>query len=316
MAGRILIIRGGAIGDFILTLPAIRLLRQTFPDAYIEVLGYRHITTLAKGIYVDATRSIEYSAMAGFFNPKSELDSELCAYFSGFQQIISYLYDPDGFFEGNLRRAGVTNLVSGTPILHEDFHASIQLAEPLKRLGLYLTSEDLPAPLTPADTESAEAGKLLQAISSPRLAIHPGSGGRRKNWPAEKWTKWITRFTDTHPAWNLLILGGESDQEALQTLRKHPHSSRLHFLENKDLPVLAAVLHQCQGYMGHDSGISHLAAAAGCPCVLLFGPTKPEVWGPLGKQVCIIKSPTESMADISPEEVTSAVDSFIVSRIS
>ena len=51
MAGRILVIRGGAIGDFILTLPAIRLLRENFPDAHIEILGYEHIIALADGRY-------------------------------------------------------------------------------------------------------------------------------------------------------------------------------------------------------------------------------------------------------------------------
>jgi len=65
---RLLVIRGGAIGDFILTLPAIKLLREAFPAAQLEILGYQHIVALAeRRWYADATRSIEYSAMAGFF---------------------------------------------------------------------------------------------------------------------------------------------------------------------------------------------------------------------------------------------------------
>ena len=65
---RILVIRGGAIGDFILTLPAIRLLRENFPGVGLEILGYKHIIALADNrYYADATHSIEYSALAGFF---------------------------------------------------------------------------------------------------------------------------------------------------------------------------------------------------------------------------------------------------------
>ena len=70
MKPRILVIRGGAIGDFILTLPAITLLRENFPDAEIEILGYEHIVALAHGrFYATAIRSIEYGPMAGFFVP-------------------------------------------------------------------------------------------------------------------------------------------------------------------------------------------------------------------------------------------------------
>ena len=65
---RILVIRGGAIGDFILTLPAIKLLREAFPNAHLEILGYEHIISIADGrFYANGTRSIEYGAMAGFF---------------------------------------------------------------------------------------------------------------------------------------------------------------------------------------------------------------------------------------------------------
>ncbi len=66
---RILVIRGGAIGDFILTLPAIKLLRDAFPSAHLEILGYKHIVALAEmSGYADAARSIEYGPLSSFFN--------------------------------------------------------------------------------------------------------------------------------------------------------------------------------------------------------------------------------------------------------
>ena len=68
-----LVIRGGAIGDFVLTLPALRLIRESLPTAHVEVLGYRPMIDLAlMAGYADAVRSIEYSAMAGFFAPGSK----------------------------------------------------------------------------------------------------------------------------------------------------------------------------------------------------------------------------------------------------
>ena len=72
--GQILVIRGGAIGDFILTLPVLAALRRQFPEARLEVLGYPHIAGLAEwGGVVDAVRSIEARSMASFFVPGAEL---------------------------------------------------------------------------------------------------------------------------------------------------------------------------------------------------------------------------------------------------
>src|SRR5438105_13822769 len=105
---RILVIRGGAIGDFILTLPALKALRGAYPHAHIEILGYKHIAVLAENrFYAQAVRSIEYGPLSTFFAKNAELPSELATYFAGFDSLISYLYDPDGIFETNLRRCGV-----------------------------------------------------------------------------------------------------------------------------------------------------------------------------------------------------------------
>src|SRR5215813_4895722 len=82
---RILVIRGGAIGDFILTLPALKALRDARPDAHIEILGYKHITAIAENrFYAQTVRSIEYGPLARFFADKLELPTELADYFARF----------------------------------------------------------------------------------------------------------------------------------------------------------------------------------------------------------------------------------------
>jgi heptosyltransferase-2 len=80
----------------------VKLLRRHSLPAHLEILGYKHIIALAEGrYYAEATRSIEYSAMASFFVPGSELAPDLADYFASFQQIVSYLYDPNRYFEAN-----------------------------------------------------------------------------------------------------------------------------------------------------------------------------------------------------------------------
>src|SRR6185436_3397048 len=95
--GKILVIRGGAIGDFILSLPALAALRAQFPGARLALLGYARTAPLAQaGGLVDEFRCIEARPLAGFFARHGALTDELRDYFSGFAVIVSYLYDPDG----------------------------------------------------------------------------------------------------------------------------------------------------------------------------------------------------------------------------
>src|SRR4030095_2524626 len=109
---RILVIRGGAIGDFILTLPALKALRDASPHAHLEILGYKHIAVLAENrFYAQAVRSIEYGPLSSFFAKNSKLPEELAGYFTSFNFIISYLYDPVEILNNNLRRGAVKKLI-------------------------------------------------------------------------------------------------------------------------------------------------------------------------------------------------------------
>lgn len=293
----ILLIRGGAIGDFILTLPALRLLREGFPDSRIEIIGYRHIAELARGrFYADDIRSIEFAPMAGFFNPKAELDPALAGYFAGFGQVISYLFDPDGFFAQNLQRAGVKNLLTGNPRIGDHDHAARQLARPLEQLALFL--DDPAARFFPSTHDQAEAKPWTDG--RPFVALHPGSGSPRKNWPLTHWVDLLTALVQTGA--RLLVIGGESDAERLAAIRSQ-FAGRLTYAENIPLCTLGAILSRAQLYIGHDTGISHLAAAAGAPCLLLFGHTDPAVWAPANPAVRVLTAPENQLERLSPSHV-------------
>src|SRR5436853_7872539 len=135
---RILVMRGGSIGDLILTLPALKALRHASSRAHVEILGYKHIAVLAENrFYAQAVRSIEHGPLASFFAKNSELPAELANYFVSFDLIISYLFDPDRIFENNLRRCGVENLLCGPDkIVESAEHAARQLAQPVEEMGI------------------------------------------------------------------------------------------------------------------------------------------------------------------------------------
>jgi heptosyltransferase-2 len=306
MKPRLLVIRGGAIGDFILTLPAIALLREAFPAAHIEILGYQHITALAeRRWYADATRSIEYGAMAGFFVPRSELAPDLVEYFASFQQVVSYLFDPDGFFEANVRRAGVKNFLPAYAKINDSEHAARQLARPLESLALYLETH---APTVhPSAEDRAFAEAFLGGTERPLIAMHPGSGSARKNWPAERWRELGARLLTREPAARLLLVGGEADSAQLAALASAWPADSVQMARDLPLPALAAVLARCSLFLGHDSGISHLAAAVGTRCVLLFGPTDPEIWAPGNPGARVVAAPGGDLSALSVEEVCGVI---------
>ena len=303
---RILVIRGGAIGDFILTLPAIKLLRENFPQAHLEILGYKHIIALAENrYYADATRSIEYAALSRFFAPGAELPPDLVEYFASFAQIISYLYDPDGFFEQNVLRCGVKNFLHVSPKLDDSAHAAQQLAQPLERLALFL--EGNAATLHPSEADRAAAAQLLPEASRV-AALHPGSGSERKNWPLENW-RTLGEALLTREGLRLLLVGGEADRPALTALQAAWKNQPVLFAQDLPLPHLAATLEKCALFIGHDSGISHIAAAAGVPCVLLFGPTDPDIWAPANPAVTVLRGPDGALDKLPVEAVLAAVSS-------
>jgi heptosyltransferase-2 len=305
MSGRILVIRGGAIGDFILTLPAIKLIREAFPDAHLEIIGYRHIVALAEGrFYANATRSIEYGPLAGFFARRGNLSAEMTEYFASFQQVISYLFDPDRIFETNLRRAGVKNYLPAFTRIDDSQHAAQQLALPLQRLALFL--EDPAATIHLSSKDHAAADHLLRNTTGPIIAIHPGSGSPRKNWPPASWEALGQGFLAEGRANHLLLLGGEADLPQLQALQK-AWGDRALLAQDLPLPHLAAAIARCALFFGHDSGISHLAAAAGTRCVLLFGPTDPAIWAPANPDVQIIRAPSGDLATVDVETVARTI---------
>lgn len=306
MKPRLLVIRGGAIGDFILTLPAIRLLREAFPGAHLEILGYQHIIALAeRRWYADATRSIEYSAMAGFFIPRSELAPDLVEYFASFQQIVSFLYDPDGFFAANVRRAGARNFLPAYARIDDSEHAARQLARPLQSMALYL--EEHAATIHPAAEDRAFAREFLEGEARPLIAIHPGSGSPKKNWPLERWRELGTRLLAGDPRPRLLLIGGEADGAQLDALLGSWPGADVLVARDLPLPALGAVLARCGFFIGHDSGISHLAAAVGTPCVLMFGPTDPEIWAPANANVKIVEAPDGDLAALEAAAVFEAI---------
>ncbi len=297
---RALVIRGGALGDFLLTLPVLQTLREATPGSQLHLLAYPGAAALAEvSGMADHVRSIEYGPLAGFFTRGTVLDPALRDYFGSFDLVVSYLYDPDGFFADNLRDAGVRRLIKGPHRPGEKAHAIDQLAAPLVELGLPLTHRAASLAMKP----KAERAK-------PILAIHPGSGSVAKNWLPERWLELAEQLLRENDM-RIAITGGEADAGALSVLRSLEQHPRVEFWENLPLPELAGRLAASRLYLGHDTGVSHLAAVVGTPSLLLFGPTEAGVWAPPHNHVRVLRAPHGRLADLPVSTLLGAVRPLI-----
>jgi heptosyltransferase-2 len=88
---------------------------------------------------------------------------------------------------------------------------------------------------------------------------------------------------------DLLLVGGEAEGGRLQRLAAAVPPTRCEVAQSLPLADLAHRLAGCRAFIGHDSGISHLAAAVGLPGVVLWGDTVEEIWRPPSEKVVVLR---------------------------
>src|SRR5437762_4599356 len=172
--------------------------------------------------------------------------------------IFSYLYDPDEIFQSNVRQCSAAQFIVGPhrPDEKRALHATEAFLKPLERLAIYDAD---PVPRLPINHQPPTINQI---------ALHPGSGSERKNWPEENWMR-LVQHLQAATKFNFLLIGGEAELDRLRRLSAVLHPDRLQLAQGLPLSELARRLRPCAGFIGHDSGITHLAAAVGLS-VLVF----------------------------------------------
>ena len=289
---RILIIHQGALGDFILSLPAISAFRHHYSDTTIEIWGYPEILRLVdRSVYADTIHSIDRERIASLFTRDPLVPASVLERFKSFDLICLFGGEKQTTFVDNLKRTGVKNVyrIEPFPPAGSNTHVIDHQASQLSPLGLK-------APLsTPTLFTHENAGKRFASFLEHRkidreallVALHPGSGSRAKVWPPRNFAQ-LSRYLLDNDRVHLIVPVGPADKEHAEGYCSLISSDRIIPLTNLALTELAAFLKRCMVYVGNDSGVTHMAAAVGTPVVALFGPTDPGMWGPRGRRVCTV----------------------------
>jgi heptosyltransferase-3 len=278
---RILAIRAGALGDTILALPSVAALRRIVgPSGEVDFVGREPAMRLALGpALASLVHSIDRPPFRALFQESMD-DSESISFLKRFALVVAWANLP--LLEEKLRKISIP-LLRSDPRPPAGVHASDHLYAALSPLGV---EGPAPPPEIALDSESRLRARdfLNRHGLSPGdfVALHPSSGSPGKNWPPERFLELAGRFSRERCA--LLWVEGEADREIVAALERGVAAP---VARNLPLPVLASLLALSRGFVGNDSGVTHLAAAIGIPTIALFGPTDPATWAPRGPFVLV-----------------------------
>jgi ADP-heptose:LPS heptosyltransferase len=298
-----LVIRAGALGDCLLMLPALTGLRIHFPQARIEIMGYpeRWEWVLGRGL-VDAVHAIERPGMHLLFCEAAEAPQSLKTFLRAYDVVLSYRPDPGGVFARNLRTLSGSLVLSQPPFPPPPppkIHVSDYTLHLLAKLGIHPAANAPCLPLTAADLTLVQPFFSTHHIdpSADRLVVvHPGSGSETKRWPIGNFATLLDKLA-AYPQMRSVLVAGYAEVDVVDRLLPLLKDATPLVAANWPLLPTAALIAHASVFVGHDSGLTHLAAAFGRPTVALFGATDPEIWGPRGKAVTLVhmrKHPTDT----------------------
>jgi len=275
-ASRILVLRPGALGDGVVTLPAIVSLGAS--GAEVTAVGHAVFRLAVECGLAARHVAFDDSRLLGLF-----AEGGSCELFAGFEVALAY-GACDGRLAAALRRSGVARVVEWPARPAPGTHIVDHLLGAVEAAGLAPSTRVPTLPPRPAWLDAARAWLRGCGVAGDFVAIHPGSGGRAKRWPIGRFAA-LAEAIEVPTVW---LLGPAEADDA----RTHAAASR-HGPVADGLPLdaLAGLLASCRAYVGNDSGVTHLAAAVGAPTVALFGPTEPAAWAPRGERVTVLGGP-------------------------
>ncbi len=254
------VIRPGALGDTILTIPLLYTLRNANPRATITLFGSRAYQEIIPESFsfksVDDKESLWLFQNVGIEGPElSEKPDAAYVILKNPEPVVL-----------NLKGIGVQNILQASPSPTLDRH----LVETLHlRLGL------------PVPDRYPILRKSQTTTTKNLLWVHPGSGGRKKIVPLNLFAE-VSGMIRQRTGWELVITLGEADMD----IKSHPQwnlwleKNHPTVIENRSLKELSVMLGDSRMFVGNDSGISHLAAGLGVKSMLFFTDTDPTQWAP------------------------------------
>jgi ADP-heptose:LPS heptosyltransferase len=274
-----------------MSLPALYSLRIFHEGIPWSMAGNPETLSLFHSSFSAEIISFHQKEWAWLFQEEKGLPDPFRRWLSSFQKVYLFSSRPQELLIRGLKQAGLKKVI-WIPFLPDAEKGQTLPAlqqEILKSENIPWLAPEITMSPDPEDIQKAREhlrNNLFLEMGQPLWAIHPGSGSPHKNWPLERFLETARELRDRDRFQPIFLLGPveeETDTISIPAIQ----TQGFPIIRNLSLPVLTGLLSFCRGYLGNDSGISHLAAALGIPAVVIFGPTDPYFWGPKGKAVRI-----------------------------
>ena len=298
------ILQPGAIGDCILTLPLVRFMKDCLGLGTVDILGHtEYIGILPGRTCADGIRSMDTVDLHRLFTETKTFDladgDPLINVFADYAWIVTFLGEPNSDFEQNLiftancsHSAEVITLSMKLPKKFSAHITDFYIQQFTTQSGLSLESrrirpDDILIKATEADINRGR--ELLKETglepSEKLVVIQPGSGALDKCWHLDNFLA-IAKELGSKSIKVLFLLGpAELDKFTDAAIKKINSVAKC--LTDLSLTQVLGLLSCADGFVGNDSGITHLAAGLGVKTIAVFGPTKPDVYRPIGPDVTV-----------------------------
>lgn len=320
----ILVIHPGGLGDVLLSIGAMAVMRSAFPQHKMILLAGSEVGhLLGQCGVIEQSLPIESSQLSALFSGRAQISGLQQDLFRRCDLVVGWLSDHDGSIRLRLQEFGIPRVILRSPASSEGPHQSERFLQTLQ--GEFLAGARAPLRLHLPEQVLRSGTDALRAIgieqAAPLIVCHPGSGSRHKCVRADTWSV-LLRGCRGRQLVPMVVLG-PADDEAGEAIQEQD-IPELPILRPRSITMLAAILAQAQGYIGHDSGVTHLAALLGVPTVAMFGPTDERRWAPRGAHVTVVRGGRCTCADwdavracteksclnVKPEEVFEALDAI------
>ena len=281
---RILVWHQGALGDLILSLPAVYAIKKHAAKGTLHLVCREDMSEVVlENDLADNTTSNEKGMFGCLFVGPENHTPELKVFLDGFDVAFIFMRHCNNVFLDNLGRyVPKCHHILTFPPAGLRTHVSRYQLKQLAELGIQYND------IFPV---LHEGNKTPSPAGLPVVAVHPGSGGIKKRWPLRKYLRLMDELHRQDDVSFVVILGPAESDGDYETLKAFISSKGIRAEVKKNMPVSRVVrtLKHATLYIGNDSGITQLAAALGIPVVAIFGPTDHNVWKPLGKRVTIAR---------------------------
>ena len=262
LLSRVVLFRSGGLGDILLTIPLLWILKQKFKEVFVVTPSKYHF--LLK----------EYDGELSIHD-LDDIDNS-CEVLVENSMVISFWKDKEWI--ETMRSRGVATIISleARPKLGPHFSVSL-----FNHLGWSISKEQLNQVWLPINKQFS--GQPLRT-----LWIHPGSGSPKKNLSIDRYYEFAQKWLSQSSEKRVFFSFGEADSSIYEkfihsSLNKNP---RVDSVLYENLRVFCDDLrNRADVFMGNDSGPAHLAAMSGIPSHVWFRSTSPKIWSPLGSRV-------------------------------